>query len=69
MTDYGASACGPQLSSSVRGVKNSAGLRFKEVFSGEQISKAIAKTVPEFRDRAFPPSGDPLCFHASSPKQ
>jgi len=55
MKDYGLSACTAQLSKAVTAIQNKAGLPFKDAFSGEQISTAIAKTVPNYRSRAFPP--------------
>jgi hypothetical protein len=55
MKDYGLSARLPQLSNAVSAIKSSDGLPFRNVFSGEQISAAIAKTVPGYRNRAFPP--------------
>ena len=55
MKVYGLSARLPQLSNAVSAIKSSDGLPFRDVFSGEQISAAIAKTVPGYRYRAFPP--------------
>jgi hypothetical protein len=55
MKDYGRSARTPQLSKAVSAIKSSDGLPFKDVFSDHQITTAIAKTVPEFRNRAFSP--------------
>jgi hypothetical protein len=55
MKDYGRSARMPQLSKTASAIKRTEGLPFKDVFSGHQVSSAIAKTVPDFRNRAFPP--------------
>jgi putative transposase len=62
MKDYGLSARLPQLSNAVSAIKSSDGLPFRDVFSGEQISAAIAKTVPGYRNRAFPPDVTLLAF-------
>ena len=44
-----------QVSSAINSLKNKDGLQFKEIFSADQISTAIKKTVPEYRNRAFSP--------------
>lgn len=55
MKDYGRSAPAPQLLKAASAIRSSDRLPFKDVFSGQQVANAIAKTVPEFRSRAFSP--------------
>jgi len=56
MKDYGRSFQGSQVASAANALKKTTGLQFQEIFSGEQVSTAIASTIsPESRNRAFPP--------------
>lgn len=55
MNKYASAMGGSQVSSTINALKNVNGLQFKEVFSAEQISSAVKKTVPEYRSRAFSP--------------
>ena len=56
MGKHASSIRGSQVCSAINALnKNNDGLQFKEIFSADQISSAIEKTKPEFRNRAFSP--------------